>query len=53
MLSLLRDVDVIEEARTVARDIVAADPTLTAHPGLAGMVAELVDEQGAEFLEKS
>lgn len=53
MLSLLRDVDVIETARTVARDIVAADPALTAHPGLAGMVAELVDEQGAEFLEKS
>jgi len=53
MLSLLRDVDVIEEARNVARDIVATDPTLAAHPGLAGMLAELVDEQGAEFLEKS
>jgi ATP-dependent DNA helicase RecG len=53
MLSLLRDVEVIEQARTVARELVAADPTLAAHPGLAGMVSELVDEQGAEYLEKS
>jgi ATP-dependent DNA helicase RecG len=53
MLSLLRDVDVIEQARTVARELVAADPTLATHPGLAGMVSELVDEQGAEYLEKS
>jgi ATP-dependent DNA helicase RecG len=53
MLSLLRDVEVIEEARTVARELVDADPTLASHPGLAGMVSELVDEQGAEYLEKS
>ncbi|HEX4722563.1 MAG TPA: ATP-dependent DNA helicase RecG [Pseudonocardiaceae bacterium] len=53
MLSLLRDVEVIEQARAVARDLVGADPTLAAHPGLAGMVSELVDEQGAEYLEKS
>ena len=53
MLSLLRDVEVIEQARTVARDLVGTDPTLAAHPGLAGMVSELVDEQGAEYLEKS
>ncbi|HEY3610042.1 MAG TPA: ATP-dependent DNA helicase RecG [Pseudonocardiaceae bacterium] len=53
MLSLLRDVEVIEQARTVARELVDADPTLTTHPGLAGMVSELVDEQGAEYLEKS
>jgi ATP-dependent DNA helicase RecG len=53
MLSLLRDVEVIEQARTVARDLVDADPTLATHPGLAGMVSELVDEQGAEYLEKS
>ncbi len=53
MLSLLRDVEVIEQARTVARELVDADPTLAAHPGLAGMVSELVDEQGAEYLEKS
>jgi len=52
MLSLLRDVEVIEQARTVARELVDADPTLaTTRPGR--MVSELVDEQGAEYLEKS
>jgi ATP-dependent DNA helicase RecG len=53
MLSLLRDQDVIERARTEARRIVAADPELSGQPGLAGMVAELVDDERAEFLEKS
>ncbi|HEX9339349.1 MAG TPA: helicase-related protein, partial [Pseudonocardiaceae bacterium] len=53
MLSLLRDVEVIEQARAVARDLIDGDPTLAAHPGLAGMVSELVDEEGAEYLEKS
>jgi ATP-dependent DNA helicase RecG len=53
MLSLLRDTDVIEQARTEARDLVAGDPTLAAHPGLAGLVAEVVDDERAEFLEKS
>jgi ATP-dependent DNA helicase RecG len=32
---------------------VAADPALTGHPGLAAMVAELVDDERAEYLEKS
>jgi ATP-dependent DNA helicase RecG len=53
MLSLLRDTDVIEMARTEARELVDGDPTLAAHPGLAGMVAEVVDDERAEFLEKS
>jgi ATP-dependent DNA helicase RecG len=53
MLSLLRDVEVIEQARTEARELVATDPTLAAHPGLAGMVAEVVDAERAEYLEKS
>jgi ATP-dependent DNA helicase RecG len=53
MLSLLRDLDVIEQTRQTARELVDADPTLAGHPGLAGMVSELVDEQGAEYLEKS
>lgn len=53
MLSLLRDTEVIEQARTEARELVDGDPTLAAHPGLAGMVAELVDDERAEFLEKS
>jgi ATP-dependent DNA helicase RecG len=53
MLSLLRDVDVIEQARGEARDLVDGDPTLAAHPGMAGMVSELVDDERAEYLEKS
>jgi ATP-dependent DNA helicase RecG len=53
MLSLLRDLDVIEQTRQIARELVDADPTLAAHPGLAAMVSELVDEQGAEYLDKS
>jgi len=53
MLSLLRDEDVIAEARAAAQGFVAADPQLREHPGLAGMVAELVDADSAEYLEKS
>ncbi|HKN96577.1 MAG TPA: ATP-dependent DNA helicase RecG [Pseudonocardiaceae bacterium] len=53
MLSLLRDQQVIEQARAEARELVDADPTLAAHSGLAGMVAEVVDDEGAEYLEKS
>jgi ATP-dependent DNA helicase RecG len=34
LLRLLRDEPVIAEARVVATEIVAADPTLAAHPGL-------------------
>jgi ATP-dependent DNA helicase RecG len=53
MLSLLRDQDVIEQARVDARELVAADPELAEHPGLARMVSELVDDERAEYLEKS
>jgi ATP-dependent DNA helicase RecG len=53
MLSLLRDQSVIEQARAEARELVEADPTLAAHSGLAGMVAEVVDDERAEYLEKS
>ncbi|QUH04564.1 ATP-dependent DNA helicase RecG [Saccharopolyspora erythraea] len=53
MLSLLRDEDVIAQARQEAESFVAADPELRAHPGLARMVAEVVDDERAEYLEKS
>ncbi|TQM83329.1 ATP-dependent DNA helicase RecG [Saccharothrix saharensis] len=53
MLSLLRDEDVIAEARVVAQEVVEADPELTGHPGLAGLVAGLLDEERAEYLEKA
>ncbi|WP_344132016.1 ATP-dependent DNA helicase RecG [Saccharopolyspora halophila] len=53
MLSLIRDEDVIAQAREEAERFVDADPGLGAHPGLARMVAEVVDEERAEYLEKS
>ena len=53
MLSLLRDEDVIAQAREEAEAFVAADPQLREHPGLGRMVAEVVDAERAEFLEKS
>jgi ATP-dependent DNA helicase RecG len=53
MLSLLRDEDVIAAARTVAQEVVERDPDFVEHPGLARMVAELVDAAAAAYLEKS
>jgi ATP-dependent DNA helicase RecG len=53
LLSLLRDERTIQEARDRAWELVAEDPTLTEHPGLAAMVAEIVDEERAEYLEKA
>ncbi|MBB5155444.1 ATP-dependent DNA helicase RecG [Saccharopolyspora phatthalungensis] len=53
LLSLLRDEDVIAQAREEADRIVGADPRLRGHPGLAWMVAEVVDAERAEYLEKS
>jgi ATP-dependent DNA helicase RecG len=52
LLSLLRDEKVIAAARDEARDLIAEDPELTAHPLLAALVAELVDAERAEYLEK-
>ncbi|MBO0851413.1 MAG: DEAD/DEAH box helicase, partial [Pseudonocardia sp.] len=53
LLSLLRDEKTISEARDVAWRLVADDPFLRRHPGLAGMVAEIIDEERAEYLEKA
>ena len=53
LLSLLRDERTITEARDRAWALVAEDPLLERHAGLAGMVAEIVDEERAEYLEKA
>ncbi|MEN3358440.1 MAG: ATP-dependent helicase RecG, partial [Mycobacteriales bacterium] len=53
LLSLLRDEDMIGAAKEEATDLVAADPQLTRHPELATAVAELIDEEQAEFLGKT
>jgi ATP-dependent DNA helicase RecG len=52
LLSLLRDADLIRDARMEAIALVSADPDLTGHPVLAASVAALVDEERAEYLEK-
>jgi ATP-dependent DNA helicase RecG len=53
LLSLLRDEELITAARAEAADIIAADPTLAAHPLLAQQVAALVGDEQAEYLEKA
>ncbi|HET8682705.1 MAG TPA: helicase-related protein, partial [Micromonosporaceae bacterium] len=52
MLSLLRDADLIRDARAEAADLLTEDPELAGHPDLAAAVAALVDEERAEYLEK-
>jgi ATP-dependent DNA helicase RecG len=52
LLSLLRDADLIAQARVEAIGLLAGDPDLVAHPALADAVAALVRADRAEFLEK-
>ena len=52
LLSLLRDEELIGQVRQAAQHLVEADPELTAHPGLARLADDLLDEQRAQFLEK-
>jgi len=53
LLRLSEHEDLIGEAREVASALVAADPELLAHAALARAVAELVDPERAEYLEKA
>jgi ATP-dependent DNA helicase RecG len=53
LLTLLRDEDLIREAREEAATLVEADPELAEHPALAGELAALVSEDRAEYLEKT
>jgi ATP-dependent DNA helicase RecG len=52
LLSLVRDRELIGDARAEAIALVGADPELTRHPALRDSIAALVDEQRAEYLEK-
>jgi ATP-dependent DNA helicase RecG len=52
LLSLLRDADLIRQARTEAIDLLTRDPDLADHPVLAETVAALVSDESAEYLEK-
>jgi ATP-dependent DNA helicase RecG len=53
LLSLLRDGELIAQARAEAAAIIAADPLLVEHPQLASQLAELFDDERAEYLEKA
>jgi ATP-dependent DNA helicase RecG len=53
LLTLLRDEDIIRAARTEATALVETDPELREHPALAEELAALVDEERAEYLEKT
>ncbi|TDQ53669.1 ATP-dependent DNA helicase RecG [Actinorugispora endophytica] len=53
MLTLLRDEELIGEAREEAVAFVEDDPELLAHPPLAAALEELLGEDRAEYLEKT
>ncbi len=53
MLTLLRDEELIGQARQEATALVDADPALASHPALAAAISALLDEEQAEFLEKA
>jgi ATP-dependent DNA helicase RecG len=53
LLQLLRDEDLIGEAREEAVALVDADPALAGAPGLAAAVRALVDAEDTAFLEKA
>ena len=53
LLSVLRDEDVIDAARSVAGDLVAADPELREHPALRAVVDSVQESDQAEYLDKT
>jgi ATP-dependent DNA helicase RecG len=53
LLQLLRDADLIEQARAEAIRLVDADPALADEPGLAEAVRALIDVERTTFLEKA
>ena len=53
LLSVVRDVEVVQEAREVATAIVESDPGLVDHPALATMVESLRARDAAYYLEKT
>jgi ATP-dependent DNA helicase RecG len=53
LLSVIRDADLIAEARTEAGGIIDQDPNLTQHQALAAALADLLDPQRAGYLDKT
>ena len=52
LLSVLRHGEQIAEAREAARAVVETDPSLSAHPRLAGLVRSVVSDDAAAFLDR-
>jgi ATP-dependent DNA helicase RecG len=52
MLAVIRDEELIKQARTAAVGIVARDPGLEAEPALANAVAALLTADRADYLER-
>jgi ATP-dependent DNA helicase RecG len=53
LLTLLKDEELIGRARREATELVAADPALAGYPALASAVRVLLDQERAEYLEKT
>ncbi|MFI7689080.1 ATP-dependent DNA helicase RecG [Nonomuraea sp. NPDC049655] len=53
LLQLLRDEDVISAARDEAAQLLSDDPELTHHEGLRAEIARLLEDEKAEYLEKT
>jgi ATP-dependent DNA helicase RecG len=52
LLRVLRDEELIEEARRVAVELITKDPKLANHPALAVQVSILKEEERSAFLDK-
>lgn len=52
LLEVIRDEPLVEEARSAAESLVAADPHLAQHPALRERVRQLGSDDRADFLEK-
>nr|WP_242496559.1 ATP-dependent DNA helicase RecG [Xylanimonas protaetiae] len=53
LLRVVKDADLIEEARRESAAVVAADPDLADHPALAAAIADQLDAEQEEFLERA
>ena len=53
LLTLVRDEDLIAEARSEATTLVDEDPALAGQPALAAAIAAMLDAERAEYLEKA
>ena len=53
LLTLLKDEDLIGQARQEAEELVGADPALAGQPALAAAIAAMLDAERAEYLEKA